>query len=140
MKPTAKPIPAMNSRPKIVFFPSGNMELPSSNLRIFLVSRLLQERGIQNTVLDPSLPDAYKRHYLETLPAGTIIYIQKVYSRFKDCDIICFGHSHVRHKDMTAETLMINPGSFRSKRGKGINYAIIKIEDAKINAELCTLK
>lgn len=45
-----------------------------------------------------------------------------------DCDIVCYGHTHVASADEVEGKLFLNPGScWRSRDGKAPSYAILEI-------------
>lgn len=45
-----------------------------------------------------------------------------------DCDIVCYGHTHVASADEAEGKLFLNPGScWRSRDGKDPSYAILYI-------------
>jgi len=67
---------------KILFYPSGDRELPSSHLRVWEVADELERLGFNVTTVDPTLPDPTKRAYLDLLEAGSIVYVQKISQRF----------------------------------------------------------
>ncbi len=67
---------------KILFYPSGNVELPSSHLRVYEVAKELEALGHTTTIVDPSLTDENKKVYLDLATAGTIVYIQKIGQKF----------------------------------------------------------
>ena len=67
---------------KILFYPSGDRELPSSHLRVWEVAKELEARGVGVVVVDPKLSDESKRIYLELADPGTIVYVQKIAQSF----------------------------------------------------------
>lgn len=49
------------------------------------------------------------------------------------CDIICYGHTHVAHDEVIDGIRFINPGSvYRSRDGRGPSYAILTIDEKDI--------
>lgn len=67
---------------RIIFYPSGTRELPSSHLRVYEVADELQALGHSVVIVDPSLGDKDKRVFLELASSGTIVYIQKIMQSF----------------------------------------------------------
>ncbi|MEG0176723.1 metallophosphoesterase [Anaerorhabdus sp.] len=53
-----------------------------------------------------------------------------------NCDIVCFGHTHVFETRVVDGIYLVNPGSIsRNRDGSIPSYAIINIEDDKIDIE-----
>lgn len=67
---------------KIIFYPSGDRELPSSHLRVWEVADELRSLGHHVTVVDPAAADDHKKVYLELAEPDTIVYVQKISQRF----------------------------------------------------------
>ena len=67
---------------KILFYPSGDRELPSSHLRVYEVAKEFESRGVSATVVDPKLQDESKKVYLDLAEPGTIVYVQKIAQSF----------------------------------------------------------
>ncbi len=67
---------------KILFYPSGDRELPSSHLRVYEVAKEIEKLGHKATVVDPHIADDNKRVYLDLAEAGTIVYVQKIAQKF----------------------------------------------------------
>ena len=65
----------------------------------------------------------------------------RVFERFPDAACIIFGHTHIPVCHNYANTLLINPGSFRStgKYGSPGTYAILQIGSAGLKAEIRNL-
>ena len=52
------------------------------------------------------------------------------YAKQNDCDIVCYGHTHVPSIDEVEGILLINPGSLQHNRdGSECSYAILTIEE-----------
>lgn len=52
------------------------------------------------------------------------------------CDIVCFGHTHVSYCEMVDGVLLLNPGSLsHSRDGKPCSYAILEITDDNIQVQ-----
>lgn len=57
-----------------------------------------------------------------------------------DCDILCYGHTHVAYDGECDGVRMINPGSiWHSRDGREPSYAIIDIEQAHIGVDFIFL-
>lgn len=67
---------------KIIFFPSGDIDLPSAHLRVYEVASELERRGYKTIIVNPSLSDEQKGLYLKHGSRGDIIYIQKIFQPF----------------------------------------------------------
>lgn len=67
---------------KVLFYPSGDRELPSSHLRVYEVADELEQRGHSVTIVDPTYSDENKKVYLDLAEAGTIVYVQKIGQSF----------------------------------------------------------
>jgi len=67
---------------KVLFYPSGDKELPSSHLRVYEVAKELESRGVGITVVDPKMSNESKKVYLDLAEPGTIVYIQKIAQSF----------------------------------------------------------
>lgn len=67
---------------KVLFYPSGDRELPSSHLRVYEVADELEKKGVSVTVVDPSYSDDNKKVYLDLAEVGTIVYVQKIGQKF----------------------------------------------------------
>ncbi|MEF9962165.1 MAG: metallophosphoesterase family protein [Erysipelotrichaceae bacterium] len=53
-----------------------------------------------------------------------------------ECDIVCYGHTHVAAHDIINGIHLINPGSlWRSRDGRAPSYAILTINEDDINVE-----
>lgn len=54
-----------------------------------------------------------------------------------DCDIVCYGHTHVSKISQCENVFLLNPGStWNSRDGKSPSYAILNIEDNRIEAQI----
>lgn len=59
------------------------------------------------------------------------------YAKQEECDIFCFGHTHVAHLEQIDGVLLLNPGSlWRSRDGRGPSYAVIEITQQNIQAQI----
>lgn len=67
---------------KLLFYPSGTKDLPSSHLRVYETALELEKKGYTCTIVDPTLPDESKKVYLDLAEPGTIVYIQKIAQPF----------------------------------------------------------
>ena len=57
------------------------------------------------------------------------------------CDIFCFGHTHIAYDKVVDGVRLINPGSvFRSRDGKGPSYAIMNIDGMNVDVQFIFLK
>lgn len=57
-----------------------------------------------------------------------------------DCDIVCYGHTHVAFDGECDGVRIINPGSvWRSRDGRGPSYAIIDIHQDNIEVDFIFL-
>ena len=70
------------NKKKIIMYPSGTVELPSSHLRIYETAKELSTLGHDVVVVDPNLSNESKRIYLELAESGAIVYIQKMAQSF----------------------------------------------------------
>lgn len=53
-----------------------------------------------------------------------------------DCDIVCFGHTHVAYLDQVDGVTLLNPGSLSHARdGRPCSYAILDIDENEIRVE-----
>ena len=54
----------------------------------------------------------------------------------QDCDIVCFGHTHVAESQNVQGVQIVNPGSlWRSRDGRGPSYAIINDENGELTIQ-----
>lgn len=54
-----------------------------------------------------------------------------------NCDIVCFGHTHVSFLDRFDGVTLVNPGSLsHSRDGKPCSYAILDINEDDVQVEL----
>jgi glycosyltransferase involved in cell wall biosynthesis len=67
---------------KILFYPSGDKELPSSHLRVYEVAKELESLGHSVTIVDSTYSDENKKVYLDLAESGTIVYVQKIRQKF----------------------------------------------------------
>lgn len=83
-----------------------------------------------------------KSHRILMLHSHTVSYfnreqllVEKAHKH--DCDIVCFGHTHVAlHKEIEGVHL-VNPGSlYCSRDGRSISYAIITIDQDDIQVKI----
>lgn len=57
-------------------------------------------------------------------------------ARENKCDIVCYGHTHIARVDVIDGITILNPGSlWRSRDGKPRSYAVLTIEDEKVDVE-----
>lgn len=64
---------------------------------------------------------------------------EKMIQRAKehDCDIICFGHTHVALDKVEKGIHMINPGSlYHSRDGRPISYAVLNVTRNNIDSKI----
>lgn len=53
-----------------------------------------------------------------------------------DCDVICFGHSHIFESRVIDDITLINPGSISKNRdGSAPSYAILTINNNQLSVE-----
>lgn len=58
----------------------------------------------------------------------------------ENCDIVCFGHTHVALYEECNGVHILNPGSlWRSRDGRGPSYAVMNIEGDQIDVEFVFL-
>lgn len=67
---------------RILFYPSGTRELPSSHLRVYEVAEELKGLGHSVGIVDPSFENSAKQLHLDHADEGSIIYVQKVFQGF----------------------------------------------------------
>lgn len=74
----------VKSKINIVFFPSGSKDdhLPSSAIRVYTVSDVLNKLGYNTQIVDPNLPDEIKYSVLSDLRSNDIVYVQKTFCKF----------------------------------------------------------
>lgn len=54
-----------------------------------------------------------------------------------DCDIICYGHTHIADIDEVEGIQIINPGSLQMSRdGRDISYAVMYVDGKDVKVEL----
>lgn len=54
-----------------------------------------------------------------------------------ECDIVCYGHTHVSDIDQIDGITLINPGSIRLPRdGNPCSYCVLTLEDDNITADI----
>lgn len=54
-----------------------------------------------------------------------------------DCDIICFGHTHVALDEVKEGVHIINPGSlYHSRDGRPISYAVLDISKEQVKSNI----
>ena len=59
------------------------------------------------------------------------------YAKQENCDIFCYGHTHVAAIERLDDVLLLNPGSlWRSRDGRGPSYAVLSVEGGEVKAEL----
>lgn len=81
------------NKKKIIMYPSGTVELPSSHLRIYETAKELSALGHDVVVVDPNFSNENKRFYLDLAESGTIIYVQKMSQSFhKPQNFIPYKH------------------------------------------------
>lgn len=69
-------------------------------------------------------------------PVATRLQQLKDAAKANDCNVVCYGHSHVYAVDEMDGVLLVNPGSiWRNRDGKKPCYALIHVEDGKISVE-----
>ena len=53
-----------------------------------------------------------------------------------DCDIVCFGHTHVAYFDQVDGVVLLNPGSLsHSRDGKPCSYAVLDIDENHVSVD-----
>lgn len=63
-------------------------------------------------------------------PEARKVYLKK-WAKEEDCDIVCYGHTHVSDIDLDEGILMINPGSLsRPRDGKECSYCVLTIDES----------
>ncbi len=68
---------------------------------------------------------------METLYRHIVRYAKK-----KQCDIVCFGHTHIRIHEIRDGVTLVNPGSLLfGMDGNDKSYAIMKLERSSIEVE-----
>ena len=72
------------------------------------------------------------------LPISYFLRSEQLVNRAKElnCDIVCFGHTHVSFLDRVDGVTLVNPGSLsHSRDGKPCSYAILDINEDDIQVE-----
>ncbi len=96
-------------------------------------------RAVRGNMDDHDLSSALPEQRVETIAGKRIGIIHgwgspsgledRVFNRFRDVDIIVFGHSHVPLKMTKRDVILFNPGSYRGGyAGKG-TVGVIEISD-----------
>ncbi|MFV0381393.1 MAG: metallophosphoesterase family protein [Breznakia sp.] len=58
-----------------------------------------------------------------------------------NCDIVCFGHTHIAVHKIVDGIHVLNPGSlYRARDGRGPSYAILYLEGDQVRVEFIFLK
>ena len=58
-----------------------------------------------------------------------------------NCDIVCYGHTHVAFDEVIQGVHLINPGSlYHSRDGRPISYAVLHITKDSIKSEIIFLE
>lgn len=66
-------------------------------------------------------------------------YLIKV-AKQENVDFVCYGHTHISALDFVDGVGYLNPGAFSFVKTGKKTYAIITIDNGKINAEICYFK
>ena len=80
-------------------------------------------------------------HRILMLHSHTISYFGKeeiLAKRAKenDCDIVCFGHTHIPYYKVIDNITLLNPGSlYHNRNGSPISYAIIRIKNTEVSVK-----
>lgn len=92
------------------------------------------------------LPEAIKvpagKHHILVIHSDQCSYRNRKKDLVKlakkhDCDIVCYGHTHVSDIDEMDGITLINPGSIRLPRdGKPCSYCVLTLEDEKVKPEI----
>ena len=53
-----------------------------------------------------------------------------------NCNIVCYGHTHVQKYDIVDEIGVLNPGAFSNFKGGKRTYAVIEVDNKKINVNM----
>lgn len=83
-----------------------------------------------------------KNHRMLVLHSHLFGYLKREERMLKradecDCDIICYGHTHVADNRIVDGKYLLNPGSFyHSRDGRPPSYAIINLDDDEVNIEV----
>ncbi|MBR2467626.1 MAG: YfcE family phosphodiesterase [Clostridia bacterium] len=54
----------------------------------------------------------------------------------ENCNLVCYGHTHIQDYVEVDGIGVLNPGAFSSFKGGKITYAIVEIDDKKINVNM----
>lgn len=58
-----------------------------------------------------------------------------------NCDMVCYGHTHIASDDVYEGIRILNPGSiWRARDGRGPSYAVVDMEKDAIHVEFKFLK
>lgn len=82
------------------------------------------------------------RHRILVMHGNQFPYRQRLermaaFAKQEDCDIFCYGHSHIAAIEQLDQVLLLNPGSlWRSRDGRGPSYAVLYLQDQDIRAEI----
>ena len=83
-----------------------------------------------------------KKHRILMLHSHTISFMKREEYLVKNakehgCDIVCFGHTHIALVKEMQGVHLVNPGSlYCSRDGRSPSYAVIEVEDDKINIKI----
>lgn len=84
-------------------------------------------------------------HRIYVVHSHQFVYSHRVESMAQkakelQCDIVCFGHTHVAFYEICEGVHVLNPGSlWRSRDGRGPSYAILNVEDKNVDVEFVFL-
>lgn len=69
-------------------------------------------------------------HQCPAFPPEARKIILKKWAKEENCDIVCYGHTHVSDIEEDEDILFINPGSLaRPRDGKECSYCILTIDE-----------
>ena len=54
----------------------------------------------------------------------------------ENCDFVCYGHTHVQKYEKVDNIGILNPGAFSNFKGGKRTYAILEVDNKKINVNM----
>ncbi len=112
--------------------------------------RLAPTRAVAGNMDRPEVKSVLPEMAVETVAGKRIGLIhgwgpplgieRRVFSRFRDVDVVVFGHTHKAMLEERKGVLLVNPGSPNDRRfSSRLSYAILDIEDGAIKPRIVWL-
>lgn len=125
-----------------VFIHCGDIEANESEFPQYVIVR--GNNDLFYDYPDERILNIGKHHFYVT-HSHQFMYSHRVESLVKKakevgCDIVCFGHTHVALHEVCDGVHVLNPGSlWRSRDGREPSYAILSLQDEKVDVEFVFL-